>query len=161
MNFNENKLEEQTTNPDSVPKKKKIQTQINWNSLKHSPTHNKHKPNYTKINPNQTNQPIKINQRINLNQVINPQIWKCENNYKNRPKNQRTNSDLRTCWSTSIHCAPTTTAPTWETTTPTVKINPKIITNLVTVSQIKLNPTPSDKEGGLVSFGSEEGKKKK
>ena len=89
MNFNENKLEEQTTNPDSVPKKKKIQTQINWNSLKHSPTHNKHKPNYTKINPNQTNQPIKINQRINLNQVINPQIWKCENNYKNRPKNQR------------------------------------------------------------------------
>ena len=66
MNFNENKWEEQTTNPDSVPKeKKKIQTQINWNSLKHSPTHNKHNPNYTKINLNQTNQPIKINQRIN------------------------------------------------------------------------------------------------
>ena len=57
MNFNENKLEEQTTNPDSVLKKKKILTRINWNSLKHSPTHNKHNPNYTKINPNQTNQP--------------------------------------------------------------------------------------------------------
>ena len=57
MNFNENKLEEQTKNLDSVPKKKNIQTQINWNSPKHSPTHNKHNPNYTKINPNQTNQP--------------------------------------------------------------------------------------------------------
>ena len=57
----------------------KQQTQINWNSLKHSPTHSKHKPNYTKINPNQRTQPIKINQRINPNQVINTQIWICEN----------------------------------------------------------------------------------
>ena len=57
---------------------------------------------------------------------------------QNRPKNQPTNSDLRTCRSTSTHRAP-------ETTTPTAKIYPKIITNPVTISQIKLNPSPTYK----------------
>ena len=141
MNFNENKLEEQTTNPYSVPKKK-----------------NKFKPRLIEI-PLNIPQPItnttpttqksiqtkQINQRINLNQLINPQIWICENDHKNQPKNQPTNSDLQSCRSTSTHRAPVTTAPTWETTTPIAKIYPKIITNLVTISQIKLNPSPTYK----------------